>query len=354
MPFDRLQGSQRVSEDAMKAAVLKDKFDIAICDVEKPTPGPREVLVKVAACGICGSDVHGFTDLTFPPGTILGHEFAGTIAEIGEEMTGWEIGQRVAVRPCGVCGQCFWCTNGQISLCPTHLETTLGLKTPGAFAEFVAVPDYQLYALPESIAFEQAAQLEPLAVCVHAVRLADVELGDAILIYGAGPLGLLIYQLVRMFGVQKICVVEKSSWRRELAAKLGASDVFDPEGFDAGGLTRQLPKHGADIVFECAGATATIQKSFEVVRKGGRIILLGISPHPVSINHVDWIFKGIEAKASIGYFVGEFEIALELLKSGSIDVESLVSNIIRLDDIVDRGFKQLLSPENTAKILVKP
>lgn len=338
----------------MKAAVLKDKLEIAICNVEKPVIEPKQVLVKVELCGICGSDIHAFTDLTFPPGTILGHEFSGTISEIGAEVTGWGIGQRVAVRPCGVCGQCFWCTNGQISLCPTHMETTLGLKTPGAFAEFIAVQEYQLYALPDNITFEQAAQLEPLTVCVHAVRLADIKLGDTVLIYGAGPLGLLIYQLVRMSGAHEIYIVEKSNLRKKLATNLGASNVYDPEEMDSGVFTQQLPKNGVDIVFECAGVSETIQESFKVVRKGGKIILLGISPHPVSINQFEWVFKGIEVKASIGYFVGEFEVAIDLLRSGLINVDSLVSNIIRLDDIVDEGFMQLLSPDNAAKVLVKP
>jgi (R,R)-butanediol dehydrogenase / meso-butanediol dehydrogenase / diacetyl reductase len=312
------------------------------------------VLVKVKAVGICGSDVHAFTHLTFPPGTIMGHEFAGVISGIGPGITKWKVGDRVAIRPCGVCKECFWCKNGQISLCPTHMNTTLGLKTPGAYAEYVSVPEYQLYSLPENIAFEQAAQLEPVTVCLHALNMGELKVGDHVLIYGAGPLGLLIYQLAKMAGANEIYIVEKSQFRREKALALGAKYVFPPEEFEKSGLAALLPRKGADVVFECAGVQNTIQESFEMVRKGGRIILLGISPEPIQLDHFKWIVKGVEVRASIGYFEGDFEIALHLVANQRINVDTLVSDIISLDDIVDKGFNKLLSPEGVLKILVNP
>jgi (R,R)-butanediol dehydrogenase/meso-butanediol dehydrogenase/diacetyl reductase len=338
----------------MKVAVLKGKMDIRIENIDVPAINSKQVLVKVKAVGICGSDIHAFTHLTFPPGTIMGHEFTGAIAEIGPGIAKWKVGDKVAVRPCGVCGECFWCKNGQISLCPTHMQTTLGLKTPGAYAEFVRVPEYQLYSLPENITYEQAAQLEPVTVCLHTLDMAELKIGDNVLIYGAGPLGLLIFQLARMAGANEIYVVEKTKFRRGKALELGAKYVFSPEEFTRSRIIESLPRKGADIVFECAGVQSTIQESFEMVRKGGRIILLGINPEPIQIDHFKWIVKGVEVRASIGYFESDFGRALNLVENKKINVDTLVSGIISLDDIVAKGFNKLLSPESALKILVNP
>jgi (R,R)-butanediol dehydrogenase / meso-butanediol dehydrogenase / diacetyl reductase len=338
----------------MKAAVLKGKMDIRIENIDVPDLNTNQVLVKVKTVGICGSDIHAFTHLTFPPETIMGHEFTGVIAEIGPGIAKWKVGDRVAVRPCGVCGECFWCKNGEISLCPTHMQTTLGLKTPGAYAEYVSVPEYQLYSLPEKITYEQAAQLEPVTVCLHTLDMAKIKIGDNVLIYGAGPLGLLIFQLARMAGANEIYVIEKTEFRREKALELGAKYVFSPEEFTRSRTMESLPRKGADIVFECAGVQSTIQESFETVRKGGRIILLGINPEPVQIDHFKWIVKGVEVRASIGYFESDFGRALNLVENRKIDIDTLVSDIISLDDIVAKGFNKLLLPESALKILVNP
>ena len=338
----------------MKAAVLRGKKDIRVENIDVPELNANHVLVKVKAVGICGSDVHAFTHLTFPPGTIMGHEFTGVIAKIGPGTAKWKIGDRVAVRPCGVCGECFWCKNGQISLCPTHMQTTLGLKTPGAYAEYVSVPEYQLYSLPENVTYEQAAQLEPVTVCLHTMDMAEIRIGENVLIYGAGPLGLLIFQLAKMAGANEIYVVEKSKFRREKALELGAEYVFPPEEFTRSKVIDSLPRKGVDKVFECAGVQSTIQESFEMVRKGGRIVLLGINPEPIQLDHFKWIVKGVEARASIGYFEGDFRRALDLVANRKINVDMLVSDIIALDDIVPQGFNRLLSPEGVLKILVNP
>jgi (R,R)-butanediol dehydrogenase / meso-butanediol dehydrogenase / diacetyl reductase len=338
----------------MKAAVLKGRMDIRIEEREAPLLHSKQVLVKVKAVGICGSDIHAFTHLTFPPGTIMGHEFAGEIAGISPGITKWKVGDRVAIRPCGVCGDCFWCKNGQISLCPTHMETTLGLKTPGAYAEYVSVPEYQLYSLPEDITYEQAAQLEPVTVCLHMLDMAELRIGENVLIYGAGPLGLLTFQLARMAGANEIYVVEKTKFRREKALELGAEYVFSPEEFTGSKVIESLPRKGVDIVFECAGVQSTIQGSFEMVRKGGRVILLGISPEPIQLDHFKWIVKGVEVRASIGYFESDFGRALSLVANQKINVDALVSDVISLKDIVAKGFNRLLSPEGVLKILVNP
>ena len=338
----------------MKAAVLKDRYKIEIEERPTPRPGPGEVLVKVAVAGICGSDLHAFTHLNFPIGTVMGHEFSGTIEEIPDGEARWKKGQRVAVRPCGVCGECYWCKSGQIAICPTHMHTTLGLERPGGFAEYVIVPTYMLYDLPEEITLAQAAQLEPITVCVHALKMSRLTKGDNILIYGAGPIGLLLFQILRDAGADRILIVEPSTKRRELAARLGCAEIFSPDEFRLEDTTAKMERLGVDIVFDCAGAKSTLQQSFDAVRKGGQIVMLGIQPEPVAFDQFKWIVKGIDVQASMGYFLGEFEVALQLLKEHRIEVDSLVTDIIALDDIEELGFKRLLDPEQSVRVLILP
>ena len=338
----------------MKAAVLKE-MKIEIEEREIPQINSGEVLVKVGLCGICGSDLHAYTHVNyFPSGTIMGHEFAGIIEKVYENEKKWKVGQRIVVRPCGICGQCHWCKSGQISLCPTHMDSTLGLRPQGAYAEYVAVPTYMLYNLPEHITFEQAAQLEPVTVCIHALKISRFQMGDNVLIYGAGPIGITLYQLLNLAGANRIIIVEKSTMRREIARKLGAKEVLHPDELNVKKLSDSLERLGVDIVYDCAGVSATINQSFDIVRKGGQIVMLGITPEPVAINQFQWVVKGVEVIASMGYFMGDFEIALSLLNKGSIDVESLITDIISLDDIEEKGFKKLLSPDDAMKILVRP
>jgi len=186
----------------MKAAVLSGARQILIKDVPRPEPGPDEVLVKVEYGGICGSDIHAYHDLTFPIGTILGHEFTGTIAKLGDPSSGFQEGQRIVARPAGMCGECEWCHRGELGLCKDHLQNTLGLNLAGGFAEYVKMKSYQAISLADEISFQEGAQLEPLAVSFHAVKLAPLRVGEAVAIFGAGPIGLLVLQLVRAAGAR--------------------------------------------------------------------------------------------------------------------------------------------------------
>ena len=285
----------------------------------------------------------------------MGHEFAGVIAGIGPGVTRWKVGRQSGSPALRGMRRMLLVQKRADILVPHAYGVHPWIKDSlGAYAEYVGVPEYQLYPLPETISFEQAAQLEPITVCLHMMDLAELRIGDHVLIYGAGPLGLLTFQLARMAGANEIYVVEKSKYRREKASEIGGEHVFAPEEFAASNILKLLPRKGVDVVFECAGVQSTIQGSFEAVRKGGRILLLGISPEPVQLDHFKWIVKGVEVRASIGYFDADFGRALNLLANGQIEVDKLVSDVISLDDIVARGFKKLLSPEGVLKILVNP
>lgn len=338
----------------MKVAVLKDKYDIQIEEWDVPELKEDEVLVKVAVSGICGSDLHAYTHLNFPPGTVMGHEFSGVIEKVNPGEEEWKVGQKVVVRPCGICGECYWCKTGQISICPTHMHTTLGLEPQGAFANYVAVPKYMLYDLPEEISFTQAAQLEPVTVCVHGANLSRASEGDNVLIFGGGPIGLTLYQVIKHRGVNRLILVEPSKRRREIAKKVGVEELYTPEEFAQFDYTNEFERFGFDVVFDCAGAKATLKQSLDVVRKGGQIVMLGIQPEPVEFNQFLWIVKGVDIVASMGYFLGEFEQALQLMKEKAINVDDLVSDIIDLEDLQEKGFEKLLSPEESMKILVRP
>ncbi len=336
----------------LKAAVLTGQRQITIRDIPKPEPGPGEVVVKVEYAGICGSDVHAYKSLIFPVGTILGHEFTGTIAAAGGSVKNLRVGQRVVARPAGICGECEWCRRGELALCVHHLENTPGLKVPGGFAEYVKLHDYQALPLPEAISFQEGAQLEPLAVCCRAVQTAPGRVGDSAVVFGAGPIGLLVLQLVRLSGARPVTVVEKSPARRRKAAELGADEVLEPSP-DLIKRIREREEHGPRLVYDCVGNEDTVNRSLEAVRSGGRVVMIGASAKPFPVNQLRWLQRGITVIATMGYFVDDFGAAITLLEKKLVDVSSLVSHVIPLVEI-EKGIQSLEDPEQALKVLVRP
>ncbi len=336
----------------MKAAVLTGQRQITIREVPKPEPGPGEVLVKVEYAGICGSDVHAYKNLIFPVGTILGHEFTGTVAAVGSGVSGLRPGQRVVARPAGICGECEWCHRGELALCVHHLENTPGLKLPGGFAEYVKLYDYQAIPLPDAISLQEGAQLEPLAVCSRGVHATPLRAGESAVIFGAGPIGLLVLQLARLSGARPVTVVEKSPGRRKKAGELGAEHVLEPSG-DLVRRIRDREKNGPSVVFDCVGNEETVNRSLEVVKSGGRVVMIGASAKPFPVNQLRWLQRGITVIASMGYFVDDFAAAIALLEKRLVDVATLVSRVIPLGEI-EKGIQSLEDPEQALKVLVKP
>lgn len=336
----------------MKAAILTGKQQITISDIPKPVPAQDEVLIKVEYCGICGSDVHAYETLMFPIGTILGHEFAGIIVEVGSGVTKNHVGDRVVVRPPGIC-DCEWCLKGELALCIQHFDNTVGLKIPGGFEDYVVVKDFQAIKLPDTISFQQAAQFEPLAVALHAVNNSGLNVGDTVVVFGAGPIGLLTMRGAKLAGAGKIYVVEKSPMRQAMAKKFGADCVFDPEAVDIIRSVLDLEPHGVNMIFECVGKQVTLDASLQLVHKGGQIIMLGASAQPVTLDQLKWLQKGVTIRASMGYFVEDFTAALKVTARGMYDLDSLVTDVIALDDL-EEGIKRLRNPDQALKILVRP
>jgi 2-desacetyl-2-hydroxyethyl bacteriochlorophyllide A dehydrogenase len=321
----------------MKALFLEDVGKLTLRDVDKPAPGEGELLVRVEACGICGTDRHLFLG-EFPskPPVTLGHEFAGIIEAVGAGVTGFRPGMRVTGDPNIACGRCPACHQGRVNLC--HNLQAIGIHRNGGFADYVIVPEKQAFELPLSLPPLHGAFCEPLACCLHGVDLARIEAGASAIVIGGGVIGLLVVQLARLAGATKVVLITRSAAKRKLAETLGATATIDPTEGDVianivsdGGL---LPG-GADVVFECAGLKETVEQAPRLTRKGGMTVILGVLPsgEKVEIEPFDILFREVSIVTS---FLNPFthHRAADLIASGTIVVEPLISRRIGLDEAV--------------------
>lgn len=321
----------------MKAVRLEATGKLFLREVEKPVPGPGDLLVRVEACGICGTDRHLFLG-EFPshPPVTLGHEFAGIIEAVGPKVTGFQPDMRVTGDPNIACGRCEECHNGRVNLC-RHLQA-IGIHRDGGFADYVILPQKQAFALPLALDPLHGAFCEPLACCLHGVDLANIKTGASVIVLGGGVIGLLIIQLARLAGATRILLVTRNAEKRALAERLGATLTFDPSQADAvTGITGTtgddgLLPGGADVVFECAGVPETMTQAPKLARRGGTAIILGVMPQgaKIEIEPFDLLFREVNLVSS---FLNPFTHgrAADLIASGAIKVEQLISRRITLE-----------------------
>jgi len=351
----------------MKALRWHGQRDIRIEEVPEPSPGKGEVKIKVKWCGICGTDLSEYAEgpIILPakrphpltgkqPPIILGHEFSGEIVEVGSEVTGFAVGERVTVNPLIVCNDCFWCKWGRYNECARL--ATLGLGADGAFAEYVIAPAYGCYKLPPEVSDEMGALCETLAVLVRACKRGEVAPGDSVAVIGAGPVGLLALQTAKASGASKVFVIEPIPKRREIAKKLGATAVYDPQEVDAGKEIAKLTNGiRADVTIECVGSGPAMETALKVSRRAGKIVLVGIAKKPIEFPFDKLLFPEKDLIPVQGY-VDEFPAAISFLADGRVKVESLITAKIKLDDIIEKGFKVLDSEQRAEhfKILVSP
>ncbi len=342
----------------MKTPVLVGKRRIEFQHRSKPRIGSGEVLVRVEYCGICGSDVHAYeTGLLYPPGTVMGHEFSGVVAEAGKKVRGVRVGDRVAVKPSGSCLRCHWCKMGQLSLCPKRPETIIGIRpeNDGAFGEYVRIkyPDQMLFKLPSGVTFEQAALAEPLSVAFHSVRLSRFKADDRILIMGAGMIGLGILQRLKAGGAGKIIVLEVSDRKSLVARRLGADFALNPQS-EGDGLRESILSltdgTGPEIIFECAGVPSTFQAATECVKSGGQIMLVGLLEGKVPFDAFAFLHREVEMKGVLGSY-DEYGEVLDFLEQGKIDTDVMISDIIPVDELITSGFERLAASNDMVKIL---
>jgi L-iditol 2-dehydrogenase len=334
----------------MKAAVCKKPFEIVIEEAPIPVPGPDELLVQVKASAICGSDIKGYDGkhplIRLP--LILGHEFSGVIAGKGSAVEGFCIGDRVVVEPSSVCGSCFFCRRKEYALC-TNLKQ-LGHQLPGSFAEYTLSKAQFTYPLPETIAFDKAALVQPLAISIHAADRTSVRQGQTVIILGMGPIGLLLLQVMKKRGA-RILVSDLVDDKLNKAISLGADQVC--HGADPA-IDKKIKDwtegRGADIVIEAAGTSATIDQSFSFVRRGGTILLLGITGHEreeVPLEKV--VLDELNLLGTVRYGAEDFPRAIEMIQNQAIDLEALLTQRFKMSDL-PRVFRETaLSPGKTLR-----
>ena len=337
----------------MDAVVLHNGNEIVLQDRPEPEAKPGEVLFKSEHCGICGTDLHAtlLKDL-FVPNIIMGHEFAGTVVDIGKGVEGWNVGDKAAINPNGnICGECEQCRQGYPNLCFTGVRVrAIGVQRDGGMANLVSLPMQILNKLPDPVSTLQGAWVEPLATVVRGVRVSGVTVGSSTLIIGAGPIGLLAVQTLKNTGVGNIIVVEPSAFRREKAKTLGADIVLDPLKENITEIIGSEIK-SPEYIFECSGHPSAVNTAVQLINARGVITVIGVSPELLKVDAGQLIFKEAIIRGSIIY-VDEFEIAIRLLEQGLIDVEALTTEVIELKNF-QYGFNRLSKAGDAIKILIK-
>ena len=342
----------------MKALLLSRYKHLEIAEVPAPTAGPGEVLVRVAACGICGSDVHGYDGSSgrrIPP-IIMGHEAAGTIAAIGSGVTGYAEGDRVTFDSTVYCGACAHCRRGEVNLCDNRqvLGVSCGdYRRAGAFAEFVAVPARIVYRLPDHLSFREAAMLEAVSVAVHAVSLAQDSASGSALVVGAGMIGLLIVQALRAAGCSRIFVTDIDDARLKLAQEVGAQTTWSAKSDVAAHVRNLTQGGGVDVALEAVGQTDSVKASIDSVRKGGTVILVGNIMPEVTLPLQKVVTRQIRIQGSCAS-AGEYPRAMELVTTGAIQVRKLISAVAPLEE-GPQWFERLYAREpNLMKVVLTP
>lgn len=316
----------------MRALMYEGPWQMPLCQIEPPTPGAEDVIVAVQAAGVCGSDVHGFTGSTGrrTPGIVMGHEFTGSIASVGTAVTSYRAGDRVIVQPFTTCGSCAMCKAGRVNICLNR--TMLGMHTHGAYAEYVRVPQQQLYHLPDTLTWEQGSLAEPLSVALHAVNRTPFSLMDTVVIVGAGTIGLLTLLGTRLKGAGTIMVTDLSAHRLKLAQQLGADIVVNIGERDPVAVVKDATHGmGADAVIEAVGISPTVQQALAAVRLGGHVTWIGNSAPDVTLNMQQVVTREITISGTYG-FNTEFGLAIEALRLGRIDVTPLIERVASLDE----------------------
>ncbi len=315
----------------MKALLLKEYRRLEVTDLPRPEVGAHDVLVEVRACGICGSDVHGYDGSSgrrVPP-LVMGHEAAGVVAEVGAAVRSVAPGDRVTFDSTVWCGQCHYCRRGEVNLCDERqvLGVSCGdYRRNGAFAEYVVVPEWIVYRLPEHVPFEYAAMIEAISVAVHAVNRTPVQLGDTAVVVGSGMIGLLVLQALGLAGCGRRIAVDLDPVKLDMARKLGADETIQvTDEVDVASVVRGYTEsRGADVAVEAVGIGPTVRQAVESVRKGGHITLVGNLRAEVEFPLQSVVTRELSVAGSCAS-QGEYPACIDMLARGAIDVEPLIT-----------------------------
>lgn len=348
----------------MKAAVFEGPETISIQNVPDPECGADDIIVKVADCGICGSDLHSYLEGAFvAPGQIMGHEFSGTVIEAGSRVEGVAVGDRVTAVPLTVCGRCPRCLEGSTHLCEIGLAASVAYGLPGAFAEYVRVPNVvrggNVHVLPNSVDDASAALVEPLAVALHAAKLADPLPTDTCVVIGLGSIGINTVQMLKVMGAGRIIGIDVSPTRLEIARQFGADITINGRERDPLEAVTEITGEGAygvgaraDIVIEASGVPALLGQAISMTRAAGklRIAALYEGEPPIPANQI--VQKEMSVSGTFAY-KGEFGQVIELLAAGRVQAAPVITHTFALDDI-EQAFRTQLDKDISIKVQVTP
>jgi len=349
-----------MQEGVCLKAVVKTKRGkgfVELAEVPEPRLGLNEVLVEVKAAGICGTDIHIYRDeFMYTPPVILGHEFCGVIAEVGENITGWDVGDRVTCETSGkVCGRCYLCRAGRYNLCPQRLG--LGYHLNGAFAKYILVPRQEiLHKLPDNVDFISGALSEPSAVVVHGIiELSPISPGDSVVITGPGPVGLLALQIAKIAGAETVMITgtDVDKERLELAMKLGADLTINVQREDPIKTVQKLTNgHGADIVIECSGFAKAAEQTLQIVSRGGSYVQIGLFGEPFELDFDQVVYKELRVYGAWSHVWSSWERALKLMALGRLQTKPLVSHVLPISEWT-KGF-ELMEKKQGIKVVLTP
>lgn len=352
----------------MKAALWYGKNDVRVEEIEEPQVVKNSVKIKVKWCGICGSDLHEYLGgpIFIPVGqphplsgnvapVVLGHEFSGEVVEVGEGVSKLKPGDRVAVEPIVACGKCPACREGKYNLC-----SSLGFHglcgSGGGFAEYTVFPAEFVHKIPDSMSYEQAALIEPMAVALHSIRIADFKTGDTALVLGSGPIGLATIECLKAAGASLVVVLQRKSVRQEYAKRAGADVVLDPNEVDVAAEVKKLTDGvGVDTAFETTGAEVGVNIGLDSIKFEGTLVITSIWERPMTFNPNVLVFQEKKIVGTLAYR-HEFPATIAQISDGRIKAQGYVTKKILLDDIVKEGFGTLTGPEKKShvKIIITP
>lgn len=346
----------------MKAAVFAGPERFELSEIPDPVCGTRDVIVEVALCGICGSDLHSYVEGAFvEPGQVMGHEFSGTVAEVGADVCGVAVGDRVTAVPILACGRCPRCLDGSTHLCENALAASIAYGLPGAFAEYVRIPDAivggNLLRIPDGVSDVAAAMVEPMSVALHAIRSAQAGPADLVVVLGLGSIGLNVVQMARALGAGRIAGVDISPARLELAGRLGADILIDGRSRGALEAVTELTGTGAygigaraDVVIEASGHPALLADAIAMTRAGGRVRIAALYAEAVQVDANQIVQKELDVSGTFAYR-GEFPQVLSLLEAGRVQADVLVTDTFPLAKISD-AFRSQLDKDRSVKVQV--
>lgn len=336
----------------MKAAVLRGPEIIRTETVDDPEVPDDGIVIRVKACGVCGSDLHVYKDGE-PEGTVFGHEFSGDVAEVGKNVEGIKLGERVTAAGFRPCGCCFWCGQGKFHRCSDPQLT--GYQLPGAMAEYVSIPvaiaGQTVFKLPDELSYEDGASVEPLSISFFSVKRGRPKEGQTAAVLGLGVIGINAVQALKAMGVSRVLASGRRVPRLEAAEKSGADLVIDAARQDViSDIMEATSGMGVDLVVECAGSPVTFAQSTEMVRGGGTVLLVGIFEQPFAWDPMQVIRKNISLVGCLG---GNFPGAIDLISSGRAATDFLITHRFSLDE-ADQAFRAQLKDQNAIKVMIIP